>query len=531
MSDALAKYLTDRFNELERERRPYEDVWQKIGDSLIGMREFKSVQTKAKRRDIDIYDTTALNMKTMLSAGLHSLLSNPGTEFFNLRPIKPDLMEVDAVALWLEQVENRMYSVFQRPRSRFSTQMHEVYGDLVGFGTGAIFVAADPKIDVLFSARPLSELFVADDNAGRIDTVMRKYRFTARQAVQEWGDNAPERCRQAIERGRGVEEEFDFLHVVIHSSEAGNDAYGDHEWSSFDVDPDKKEILSRGGYHEMPYIVARWEKDSGETYGRGPSWNALAASRMAGKMKQAVLQAGQMAARPPMLMDDDGVGVPTAVRPGAIFHARAGGQLNPPIQFLDYRGNVNIATELIRDERQAIQEAYHHELLQLIRNPNMTATQVLEISAQIQRVLAPILGRIQEELIEPVIDRVYGIMLRSGMLPQPPREVEGQELRIEYISPVARAQKEGDLKAVGDMVSFIGQIAQMDQDVMKIPNLDAIVRFIAKNRGVPPSLVHTQEEVQQMKEAEREAVAQEQQMAQMQQLAQVASQLGAGQGS
>ena len=503
-STRAAQGLWKRFQDLEGERRLFERTWQKIADFELGRRDFIVNQPQGgRRRDVELYDTTAQTMASLLASGLHSLLTNPASEWFHIKPVDETLLQQHDVALWFEDVEREMYGAFNLPKARFSSQIHEVYIDLISFGTGGLFVGDAPGDQrVLFSARPLNELYVSEDPAGNIDTIFRRFPFTHRKAVMQWGANAPERAQKAMATGASAEEKQEYLHIVMPADEPIEIPFSDtpQPWASFFMDIETKQVLSEGGFHELPYMIARWEKDAGETYGRGPGWNALADAKMASSMKKTAVQAGQMAVRPPVMTEDDGVSTQLDLRPGGRNIVRATGLLNPPIQPIDFKPRLDVSVELIRDTRKQVQEAYLWELLQLIRDPRMTATQVIEISANVQRVLSPILGRIQTELLEPIIERVYAIMLRRGMFPQPPVELSGQELQIEYVSPVARAQRQGDTQAIIDLYTFGANLSQVDPSVLDVLNSEEAMRFVAQQRGTPTSVIRSRDEVQAIRE-------------------------------
>lgn len=533
MADSLGQRLCRRFEDLRTERRYYEETWQKIADYELGRRDFThdGNRTPGLRRDIEIYDNTAQTMASLLASGLHSLLTNPASDWFHLRPIDERLMQDHAVALWLDTVEQILYSAFQLPRGRFQSQIHEVYIDLVAFGTAGLFVSDIPgEPRVLFSARPVNELYIAEDPSGRIDTVIRRFRYTARQAVARWGDRAPEMARKHVKDGN-PEDKSDYLHVVMPAEDPIRMPLTGEPFAfgSWHVHYETKAVIEQGGYHEMPYMVPRWEVDAGESWGRGPGWNALAASKMSSTMVKTTVQAGEMAARPPVLQDDDGVMTQTALRPGARISVRPSGGLNPPIQPLDFRPSAQIPTALISDTRQQVQEAFLFELLQLIRDPRMTATQVLEISANVQRVLSPILGRVQTELLEPVVNRVYGILSRKpGVFPDPPAVLAQQDLKIEYVSPVVRAQRASDTQAIVDLFTFAANLSQVDASVVDVLDPEEALRFMAAQRGVPITVLKSREQVAKLREAQRDQAMAEQQQQRLLAAAETVQKLGAG---
>lgn len=496
MPDDGAGKLIKQYEAIAGERGTWESSWQDIADHILGHRDFNTqVTTGGRRRMHTIYDTTALLSVSLLSGGMHSLLTNPAAEWFHIKPQDDRLMEDREVAIWFEDAENQMYNAFNRPQSRFSSQMHEMYIDWVSFCTGGFYIGDRPGRGIMFSSRPLSELFVAEDEEGVIDTVFRKFQYTALQAVEAWGDAAPKKAKDAIDKNQH-QQKSDYLHVVRPAESPLPIPFelSGMPFDGFYVSIEEKRTLSRGGYREMPYMVPRWEKDSGESYGRGPGFTALPDAMMLNQMKKTLLQTGVLKVRPPIVTDDDEATVD--LRPGGKMVTRT----NAKFESLEIGGDLGWGDWLLKSTREQVQQAFHWEILQMIRDPRMTATQVLELSAHVQRLLAPVLGRAHSELLHPIISRTYGILARGGyFLPAPPALV-GQPVKVEYVSPVARAQKDGDAKAIVDLFTVGANLAQVDPKVLDIMDSDEAMRFIGAQKGVPIRVLRSREDVQAIRE-------------------------------
>jgi hypothetical protein len=522
LSDAAA--LVREYDAIAAQRGTWESTWQAVADHIMGRGDFTSTQViGGRRRTQEIYDTTALQSVSLLAGGLNSLMTNPAAEWFHLRPQDPRLIEDEEVALWFEDAENQMYVTLNSPTARFHPQIHELYLELVGYATSGFFVEDVPGVGVLYSSRPLSELFVSENAQGVVDTIYRRFLFTARQALDAWGKLAPEAAQKDFDKG-DTESKRPYQHMVRKATQQTAlpiRPSGFPNESAF-IDLEKKAVIQRGGYHEMPYMIPRWEKDSNEVYGRGPGITALADAKMLNEMKKTLLQSGQLKVAPPVMVDDDGVETTLDLRPRGRNVVRPG-ILNPPIQPINMGGDLGWGDWVVRDTRQQVQDAFHFELLQLIRDPRMTATQVIELSTNIQRLLAPVLGRFQTELLEPMLERTFAIKLRRGDFLPPPPLLAGQEIAIEYVSPVARAQREADSNAIIELFTVGANLAQSDPDVLNVMNAEEGMRFIAKQKGVPVSVLRSRKEVQERREADSRLAAQEAQQQQILQTAETAA--------
>ncbi|MFQ5505353.1 MAG: portal protein [Planctomycetota bacterium] len=519
--------LLRKFEELKADRVNTENTWQQIADHLLGRRDFTVERTRGQQRMQTIYDDTSKISGGLLAGAIHSLLTSPAAKWFAFRFEDDRFNDIPEAMRWLDLAEKHTYATLARPETNFHAQLAEMYVDLIYFGTGALFVEDVVGGGVRFSTRPLQELFCAEDPSGRIDTVIRRFKLSARQAVELFGTNAV-RANAALQQGR-AEDTNEYLHFILRNDDFVPDSFGStgKPWASFHLSLEDHDILAEGGFHEMPIAIPRWESDPGEVYGRGPGWNALSNQKMLNEMKRVSLKAGQKAVDPPVMVDSEGV-LPGDLRlqPGGVIPINAVmSMMNPPIQPLPFGGDFNINAVMIEDTRKAIQDAFHHQLIEVIRDPRMTATQVLELSAQMQRHLAPILGRMQTQLLEPTLERVFAIESRAGRLPPAPPELSDVPIRIDYVSPVARAQRSADARAVIDFQGIVANLSQVDPGVLDVVDFDAGTRELAQSFGVPPSMIRDPEDVEARRQAARELAAEEAANAQTAQAATVAKDL------
>lgn len=511
MADAKYERLMARVSELTSERRTTETTWQEIADNLLGRRDFTTERSKGQQRLQTVYDDTSKVSGGLLAGAMHSLLTSPSARWFSLRFEDHMVQESPNAAIWLKAAEKRMYAAIGAPKANFHAQLSEAYIDLIYFGTGALFIDDIPGTGVQFSARPLSELFLSEDPSGRIDTVVREFQLTARQAVSIWGDKATS-ASKALNSGK-AEDKAKYVQIILPNDDVavGKVDTSGMPWASIHISMTDKAILSEGGFHELPIATPRWEKDAGEVYGRGPGWNALATQKMLNEMKKVTIKAGQKAVDPPLMVDSEGV-LPGDLRfhPGGVIPINSiMSSMNPPIQAIPNGGNFNISVALIEDARKSVQDSFHHQLIETIRDPRMTATQVLELSAQMQRHLAPILGRMQTEMLEPIVERVFAIEARAGRLPEAPPEIAEQNLKIDYVSPVARAQQTSDARAIIDFSGIVSNLAQVNPEVLDIIDFDAGTRELADSLGVPPTMLRSRADVETRREAAQQLAAQQ----------------------
>ena len=516
-------YIKKRLNTMQSGRGTWEDHWQEILDYVMPRKaDIVTKRTKGEKRAEVLFDSTAITASNLLSASLQGTLTSPSMQWFYLKLREKELNEIRDVQLWLEDSAKRMYDVFNE--SNFNTEVHEMYLDMVTMGTASLFVEEGrggfDEAGVHFNTLHISEYYIQENTSGYVDTVYRKYKLTARQAVQEFGEeNLGEKVLQAAKDK--PDKNFNFIHAVEpledYERSMGKGATK-LPFHSCHVCEEDKMVVRGGGYNEFPYLVPRWSKATGEIYGRSPSYNALADIKTLNKSVEIGLKAWSKAIDPPLLVQDDGVIGRVRMTPGGITVVRNDAAVKP------FQSGANVQLTDMKEEqlRSAIRQAYYSDQLQLQQGPQMTATEVQVRYELMQRLLGPTLGRFQSEFLNPLIERVFGIMNRAGALLEAPPEVQGAKLDIEYVGPLARSQKMEEAIAVERLYQLVMQIAPADPSLMDIIDNDEAIRARAELLGVPKSVLRGREEVQEMREARMQQQAMQEQMAMQQQQADIA---------
>ena len=504
-------------------RGTWEDHWQEILDYVMPRKaDIVTKRTKGEKRAEVLFDSTAITASNLLSASLQGTLTSPSMQWFYLKLREKELNEIRDVQLWLEDSAKRMYDVFNE--SNFNTEVHEMYLDMVTMGTASLFVEEGiggfDEAGVHFNTLHISEYYIQENTSGYVDTVYRKYKLTARQAVQEFGeDSLGEKVLQAAKDK--PDKKFNFIHAVEpledYERSMGKGATK-LPFHSCHVCEEDKMVVRGGGYNEFPYLVPRWSKATGEIYGRSPSYNALADIKTLNKSVKIGLKAWSKAIDPPLLVQDDGVIGRVRMTPGGITVVRNDAAVKP------FQSGANVQLTDMKEEqlRSAIRQAYYSDQLQLQQGPQMTATEVQVRYELMQRLLGPTLGRFQSEFLNPLIERVFGIMNRAGALLEAPPEVQGAKLDIEYVGPLARSQKMEEAIAVERLYQLVMQIAPADPSLMDIIDNDEAIRARAELLGVPKSVLRGRDEVEELREARMQQQAMQEQMAMQQQQADIA---------
>jgi hypothetical protein len=514
---ATYEYIKKRVDALASDRGTWEVNWQEILDYVMPRKaDVVTLRTKGEKRTEVLFDSSAITANNLLAASLHGTLTSPSLPWFSIKLRDEELNKNRDVQLWLEDTGRKMYDTFNE--TNFNTEVHELYLDLCSIGTAAIFVEeANEGFDkngIHFNTLHIAEYYIQENVNGKVDTLYRKYKLTARQAVQEFGEkNVGEKILTAAKEK--PDQKFNFIHAVEPTEDykrATGKSLTKLPYHSCHVCEEDKMVVRTGGYNEFPYLVPRWSKATGEIFGRSPSYNALPDIKTLNKAVEIGLKAWAKAIDPPLLVQDDGVIGRVRTTPAGITVVRNDGAVKP----LQIASNWQITDLKENQLRTAIRQAFYSDQLQLQDGPQMTATEVQVRYELMQRLLGPTLGRFQTEFLNPLIERVFGIMYRAKSLNEAPSIIGDTKIDIEYVGPLARSQRMEEAVAIERLYQLAMSIGQIDPSIMDNIDHDEAIRMRAKLLGVPKTIMKDINDVNDMRE-QRAMMQQAQQQAQLQQ--------------
>jgi len=509
-----AKNLLKRFDRLKSQRQNWESHWQEVADYMQPRKaDVTKSRSKGDKRTELIFDSSPLQSVELLAASLHGMLTNPSTPWFSLRFKEDEMENEDEAKEWLESATETMYAAFNK--SNFQQEIFELYHDLITFGTAAMFIEEDDEDILKFSTRHINEMYIAENEKGRIDTVFRKFKLSARAAIQKFGDVS---SSIAITAKKDPYEEVEILHAVYPRTDFDpkKQDKSNMPFESVYLEAGTGEELSVSGFREFPFVVPRYLKASHEIYGRSPAMTALPDVKMLNEMSKTTIKSAQKQVDPPLLVPDDGFILPVRTVPGGLNFYRAG--TRDRIEPLNIGANTPLGLNMEEQRRNSIRNAFYVNQLMMQSGPQMTATEVIQRNEEKMRLLGPVLGRLQSELLKPLIDRAFALILRKNLFKQAPDFLSGKDIEIEYVSPLAKAQKSTELQSIMRAIEIMGSLSNV-APVFDHINMDKLVRHLADIVGVPQKILKPQSELN----AERQqAQAQQEQMQQMQQLQQVA---------
>ena len=470
--------LMRRFERAQSRRSYWESLWRESYAFALPQRNgFSNAQPGGRQTD-NLYDGTALDASEKLAASLLGNLTPPWTQWFGFKP-GPDLTprEAERLAPVLEKAAKTVQA--QLDRSNFIVEMHQCYLDLVVGGTASLFLEeSEPGAfsAFRFSAVPLNQIILEEGADGFLNGGYRLLQLTLPQ-MQERYPAASLPVSIMRDGEKDPQRRFRLVESVLPN------AKGTYDFTALLVEDSVPAILQTGSFVESPLIAFRWLKTPGEIYGRSPVMKALPDIKTANKVVELILKNASIAVTGIWQADDDGVLNPANIelKPGAIIPKAVGSQGLKP---LEMPGRFDVSQLVLEDLRNRIRHALLGDVLGPVNGPKMTATEVLERSGEMALLLGATYGRLQSEMMTPLIKRAFAILRRRGEVPD--ISIDGRLVELDYRAPLARAQGQ---RNVQNTLSWIQSVLAMGAEASTAINLPEAARFLGEALGVPSDLI------------------------------------------
>ncbi len=508
-----------RWTELKTERHAHESMWEDIARLMRPQRGGFGLDDPGKRELEKPLSSAPIHAQSNFAAGLYGTLTNPANRWFGFRTNDPDLNAWQPAKLWMDTVTDRVLASFAPSVSPFYSAASQLFGDLAAFGNGVQYDEAVPSekkiLDITLS---LAEAVWSIDGFGRVNEVVRKFRLSARNALRMFrGDALPAKIGEMDEKNDPSLIVF-YHHVLPNETfEAGRLGTRGKKFISRYTCELERTLVREAGYDEMPFYVARWEVDSGQTCGVGPGFVALASARALSRMDDATLRMAQRQADPTLLAPSrEDWPLNGKIKPGGVVYGGVNMQAAPMLQPLQLTGGFNLTLQEKQAKLEEIRDAYHYTLLQLAGRTGMTATEVMAITEERQRLWAPHQGRVQEEWIAPKVARRFSLLWRAGQLPPPPKGMEGVSLDIKYLSAAAAAQRSVEGNAALRVLQDIAPLIQVMPRISDRLDPDGLLETLGDARGAPARMFRSREAADEIAAARAEQMQAAQGMQAMQ---------------
>jgi hypothetical protein len=525
------RYLR-RLERLRKDRSTFRDHWRDLADHFLPRHvRFEPTDrwragTKKNQKIINSTGTRALRI---LASGMMAGITSPARPWFRLKTASPIKNRVQRVRAWLEQVERTMFEVFAR--SNIYNGLATSYESLAGFGTSAMFVGKHPRSVIRAHMPPLGSYHIALNEHYEVNTFYRETTLTVEQIMRRFDHRRISPSTIALWDNKEYDAWRECIQVIEPNDRVMHNALDRHgmpwrsvwiEWgaaaggqgvtsSDYSAGADDR-ILGYSGFHEFPVMAPRWQVTGEDAYGSAPAMDALGDTRQLQNMERKKARALAKIVDPPMKGPSGMKNTRTSILPGDMTYVdeqgRSAGNFEPA-HTVDHR-IMMMDAELSRVEKRIMQAFFADMFLMIAsmgRGQPVTAREIEERHEEKMLQLGPVLERIQDELLDKLIDRCFGLLFRMGLIPPPPDELIGEEIRPEYISILAQAQKLILTVGVERLVGFTMQMAEARPDALDKLNVDGIIDEYGDLLGTNPELVLGQQQVEAVRRQRQQAEA------------------------
>lgn len=514
-NDAKGTNIVKMHEKLKAERSNWDRHWDEVCRFVIPRKDNVYGQHVAGDKVTNtLFDTSAIQANDDLASALHGMLTNPSIVWFGLGTGNKEIDSIDTVKKWL--FDSTLKTIKIMNDSNFQTEIHEVYLDLGSIGTGCIRIEEDEEDIVRYYSEPIYDVILKENSKGKVDFVSREYEYDGRQVMQEFSGDMDSEVESFIQDSLKADpsKKFKIIHQVKKRSVADMEkGFGNTSFpiASIHVLKCNGMILRESGFETFPFATPRFSKINVETYGRSPAMKSLADIKMINSMKKVTIQGAQLAIAPPLQVPDNGFLTPVQVKPFGTNYYRSGSR--DRIEPLFTGAQPQLGEALIEMVQASISKHFMLDKLITPLQDRMTATETLQRRDESLRFLGPNLGRMDVELLKPIIDRTFAIGLKRGVYDDMPVELSdyldsqggSMDLVIKYRSTIAQAQlitqSENIVRAVNSTAFVVGS----QPEVMDNIDGDKLLRNNFEMYNADPSVLRDSKEVKRIREARQQA--------------------------
>ena len=498
--------------------------WRELADYFLPRR-YKWIVTpnqQARGSPINqhILDSTGVICARNLASGLVSGKSSPTRPWFKLRVGTVDSTTTSPTSLWLAECERILYLIFAE--SNFYNSIAQFYFDLVIFGTAVMLIYEDFD-NVINCINPCAgEYYIDIDGKYRPTIFYREFTLTVSATVNEFGyDQCSESIRSLYDDPGGANLTREL--IIAHSIEPNDDGraaefgFSDRfkfrelywEWggsaSPQGSNYQPQGFLRKKGYFDMPNICCRWDLVSNDPYGRSPGMDALPDQKQCQLETRRKAQAIDKMVNPPLVADVQLKNEPASLLPGGMTYVQGFTTSGKPgiASVYDTKFPVQEITEDLTEVKQRLAKTFFNDVLmtasQYETRSNVTAVEWNMRKSESLVALGPALDRIDYEGLSPVIDRVFGIAVRAGILPPAPQEVQGKMVNIQYVSMLKQAQDATAASGIESLLKMGGELVAVKPDAMDNIDVDYSLDKFSALQNNDPKLIRSPEALAQIR--------------------------------
>lgn len=489
------------YEQLKTKAMPHRTLWTEIAEYFSPR---SSIVGKHSSDRLELYDTTPEDANEVLASALHTYLTNPAHDWVALRQVGEN-SKIDSDIL--EDIVKAVMAVTTSDKSGFGEQIDQMYLKFPWCGNGVLYSEEDEEADVVFKEFPAWHCLFEMDHRGKPNILIRDVEYTASQLVDKFGeDKVSDEVKKAFLDNPS--KEIKCIHAVYPSKMFGKDK-ADKPFSASYIEINSKHTIEESGYYEFPYHIARWRLSEG-AYAYGPGAKALPDARSLNAIERDSLIASETMADPPKYAPDDAFLADPSSDAGTMNYYRAG-LGRESIFTLQTNADLRVYDAKAEQKRQAIRKAFLNDRLEQQGGPAKTATEVQHIEQQNMIILGPVVGRLQSEFLPSLVERIIQILIRRDKIKLPETD---KKVKIEYVSPITRSQKQTEAQSFTNAMPFIGTVLQIKPQAADNLDADKIIRATKDMFGYSSSFLTDEKQRDESRSAQAEAQQQQQDVSQ-----------------
>lgn len=501
-----------------RDGRPqWMALWQELAEIFLPNRaDFQTEHAPGAERTDGLFDSGAqLSARGLISA-VGSYLRPPGRTWPRAKAKTQELNQLEPVRMWLYAVTQITYDAIYDTRVNADKVLSEVDADLVVFGTGIANVSWNKAArHIVIKSKSLANTVLFCGKDGNPNGSASFSKPTLRQIVEEFGeDKLTTAMAEAYRQPKpDLERTYEIVHAILPNADwKAFGGKGRFPVASMWIAVAEKELIDEKGYYDFPDVIPRWDTLTKEVYARSPAMVALPDARVVQAMAKTFLEAGEMSLRPPTWSYADMINGELQMFPGGHTTVDMSGfqGTGAPIQSIQIGAFPDKILEVYQQKNENVAAAFFRDILELpsARDGQMTATEINARLDQFLRQAAPVFTRVGNAYNGQFCNRVFNLLMREGMYPEPPEEMHGQEVEFEYESPIKEAREKAEAMKVLEGINMMLPLAEAQAKltggqaaVLDNLDLDAAVRFIGVKADLPQAIFTPIEKMMEMRAA------------------------------
>lgn len=504
MAETLREKLERRLAGMKSVRQDYETECKDIARFAQPARSRFLATDKdkgARRRTWNkrLLDPHGIEAFRTLTNGMTSGLSSASRPWFTLTLKDEDLANQDDVRDWLSDAEREMYAFLAQ--TNFYGAVKSGYAEMGLFGTEACVAQEHRTAGLVFQPLTFGEYWISVGSTMVPDTLYRECAMTARQIVMEFGKDASRHAREAYDRS-DYSQVFDCFHAIEPNDEHDDTRFGSKPWRSvyWDAAEDRDKLLRVSGYYDQPFWAPRWDVIGGDTYGVSPGMEALPALRELQMQTKRRNEAIDALVKPEMVVP---AGLRLTGEPGRKVSGNGVDQekVFAPYE-IPYQAVEQIGAEVDKCKMQ-IDGLSFADLFNAITNMRgIQPRNVEEIASRNEEKLTqlgPVIENVSKEKLGVAIDRVFGFMLRGGLISRPPDILHGVNIDVEFVSILTQMQRMVGIGQIERTAAFVGNLAAAQPDVLDKLDTDEMIDEYAYRAGAPAKMIRGKDKVDEIR--------------------------------